>query len=302
MPLWQWEEVQAMLRQRGRVRKASRQLQHAHVPRFLSATARTKVRYDEFRDRLQDALGRQGLSIHRVDRPKETIDLATTERRWRVFVFPLGSPRTEPLHVSARIGFRWSPFEAARSYTCEEDLLTELLGRKDRPTTTEPRFLRVDIILRATLPFGSNTAMPDPQIFGPWLTTVEEKIDELLSTEAKKRGGRTAVLGYRGEVEVEARHTSGGILSLQGLSLLAFRMVQVPRVWDDPEHREAEKGAGQQLDQLARQFKGALDEWTTKVVELATWIRYTPPPPVAGSDEGAPYDAEEEDDEPEITH
>jgi len=92
-----------------------------------------------------------------ADRPTETIDLVTTERRWRVFVFRNAPQQAEPFHVSAKISFGWSPFEAARSYTREEDLLSELLGRRERPTKTEPRILRVDIVLRASLPYGSTT-------------------------------------------------------------------------------------------------------------------------------------------------
>ena len=213
--------------------------------------------------------------------------------------------QAEPFHVSAKISFGWSPFEAARSYTREEDLLSELLGRRERPTKTEPRILRVDIVLRASLPYGSTTPMPEPQVFGPWIAAVGERLDESLPAGTKGGRGRPpTIMGYRGEVEVEAQHTSEGVLSLTGLSLPAFRMVQVPRVWDDPERRDAEKGAGKALDQLARRFKSALDEWTGCVAELATWIRYSPPPPAASSRGERPDDDDddENDAEPETTH
>jgi hypothetical protein len=52
-------------------------------------------------------------------------------------------PRSrEPFHVSAEIGFDWSPVDAARAYSCEEDLLTQLMGTRRRPTRTEHRWTR----------------------------------------------------------------------------------------------------------------------------------------------------------------
>ncbi len=41
--------------------------------------------YAEFRDQLEDALQEAGLFFHGVDRPVETIDLADTARRWKVY-------------------------------------------------------------------------------------------------------------------------------------------------------------------------------------------------------------------------
>jgi hypothetical protein len=89
------------------------------------------MRYDEFRDRWQAALRTARLLAHH-DRPEETIDLTTTERRWRVH--PLSQP-LDPFHAGATISFRWDPFDSARSYTCEEDLLTELVGRRGGRST-----------------------------------------------------------------------------------------------------------------------------------------------------------------------
>ena len=261
------------------------------------------MRYDEFRDQFCESLAKAGLFFAGLDRPTETIDLSTTERRLRAFVLRNTSQRAEPFTVSVEIAFRWSPVESARSRTCEEDLLTELHGRNEQPTNTEPRELRVDITLYAKLPYGSTTPMPEPQVFGPWIAVIEERLDEPLPAVSRKgRGRRATTMGYRGEVEVAARHSSEGVLSLVGLSLSGFRIVHVPRVWDDPERRETEKGAARELDQLALWFKGALDGWAKSVAELATWIRYSPPPSAASSDEGPTYGDDEKDAGPEMTH
>ncbi len=71
----------------------------------------------------------------------------------------------EPFHVSAVISFDWDPVDAARSYTGEEDLLTEVVGRRRRPLRTERRWTRIDLSLHASLPCGSATSMPEPDVF-----------------------------------------------------------------------------------------------------------------------------------------
>jgi len=213
------------------------------------------MRYEEFRDQLQDALRDVGLFLQHIGNPIETIELSRTRRRWKVYILRSSPPNTEPFHVAAKIVFDWSPFDAARSYTCEEDLLMKLLGRKKRPSNTAPRFTRVDLELQASLPYGSTTTIPDPQIFASWTDSVGQKLDTLL-TERKERQGRLiAVLGGLEEVEVEARCDAGGMLSLKGVSVAGFRFVRVPRVWDDPDRDNAEKGAAEELARLARRFK-----------------------------------------------
>ena len=87
------------------------------------------MRYDEFRDQLEAALQRNGLHFHSLERV-ETIELVNTVRHWKVYAHGAAPPSTEPFRVSAEIGFAWSPFDAARSYAREEDLLTELIGRR----------------------------------------------------------------------------------------------------------------------------------------------------------------------------
>lgn len=173
------------------------------------------MRYDEFRDQFQDALREAGLFGY-IHRPLETIDLINTSRRWEVSFWQPAPQSAAPFHVSARIAFDWDPVNAARAYTCEEDLIMELFGRRQGQRKTEPRWARVDLKLYADLPYGSTTPMPDPQVFGSWTGSIGEKLDEVL-TEVKERQQRVvAVLGGRGEVEVETRSNHEGILALKG--------------------------------------------------------------------------------------
>jgi hypothetical protein len=78
-------------------------------------------------------------------------------------------------------------------------------------------------------------------------------------------------------------------------------VIRVTRVRDDPERREAERDAADELARLAA-FR-ALDEWTESVSQLATWVRYALPPPNAKPIEPW-FDDQSEDDDggPETIH
>jgi hypothetical protein len=162
----------------------------------------TTVRYAEFRDRLEDALQEAGLFFHEADSRVETIDLADTVRSWKVSVWRVAPRSAEPFHVSAVIGFEWGPVDAARAYTCEEDLLTELVGRRRRPLRTERRWTRIDLSLHASLPYGSTTSMPEPHVFGAWTAAVVEQANAALTDVEEKKGRIVAVLGGHGDTMV----------------------------------------------------------------------------------------------------
>jgi hypothetical protein len=180
----------------------------------------------------------------------------------------------------------------------------ELFGRTKRPLKTEQRFTRVDFDLHARLPYGSTTSIPEAQTFGSWAGSINKKLDKAFTESKWRRGRLVAVLGALDEVNIEAKCDATGPLSLKGLSIAGFRLVRVPRVWDDPERRNAEKGATAELSRLAQRFKHSLDEWSTSIVELAKWIRYAPPPPetkrVAPPFEG--QEDENEEDGPDTIH
>ena len=228
------------------------------------------MRYGEFRDRWQTALRAARLLFHQ-DRPDETIELTTLERRWRVHLLPRP---VEPFSVGATTSFRWDAFESARSYTCEEDLLTELLGRRSA-RSTQRRVVRVDLTLSATLSHGSTTPMPAPDVWAAWVTAVVEKLDRTLETGRRRTGTLNA---WRGDLEIEGRSGPDGRFAFHGMSVSALEMIVVPRIWDDARSREREPSGGKEMDRVARRFRGALDGWTASVGELVRWLQYSPGP------------------------
>lgn len=261
------------------------------------------MRYAEFRDQLEDALQEAGLFFHIVDRPVEAIEIANTVWRWKAYIYRTAPRSVEPFHISGEVSFDWSPFDAARAFTCEEDLLTELFGRRKRPARTERRWKRVDLSLHASLPYGSTTPMPEGRVFGAWTASIEENVHAAFNEIEERNGRIAAVLGASGALEVQVHSKPDGILSLNSVAISGFRIVHLPRVWDDSERRGAERSSQAELGRLARTFKATFDEWTKSVSELATWIRYSPPPPGAKPIEPWFDDqTEDEDGGPETIH
>ena len=243
------------------------------------------MRYEGFRDRWQAALRSQQL-LFLGDHADEAIDLGTMSRRWKVHLLPRD---VGPFTVGATIGFRWSPVEAARSYTNEEDLLTELFGRRRPGKATQPRLVRVDLGCRAGLPYGSTTPLPSPETWLAWLESVEEAIQDALTPRRKTKGH----ISWCGSVELEGRTAPHGSFSLSALKLPAFEMVAVPRIWDDSRRRDKEPTGVKPIVELAKRFSDAVEQWRTSLGELVKWLEHRPAPrpprpPRGGRPRGGP--------------
>ena len=253
------------------------------------------MRYDDFRDRWQAAL-RTARLLSAHDRPEETMNLTTTARKWRVHLLLRA---VAPFHAGATIDFRWDAFEAARSYTCEEDLLTELFGRRPG-RSTQPRLVRVDIALHASLPYRSTAPLPAPDVWLPWVASLEEKLDGALTPPHRRKD---AIDAWRGGLEIEGRTSPDGAFSLHGMSVAAFEMIVVPRIWDDPKRRAREASPGARIDGLAQRFRGAVEAWMASVGELEKWLRYAPGPrrPSSRRGRGEPF-PDDGGAGPETTH
>jgi hypothetical protein len=170
--------------------------------------------------------------------------------------------------VSASISFEWDPFESARTYTTEDDLVTELLGRDEDPPETMPRHLRTDIVLRATLPYDARVRMPDQRLWKDWSLSVDHELARFLPTQAPgHEGGIILVMGFRGTVEVESKCSDEGELCLSGVSLPSWQAVVPPRILDGAEE-EPEGDIARQLERLARRYRSAYLAWMDCVTRL----------------------------------
>lgn len=189
----------------------------------------------------------------------------------RSFKTTLGSATdqpAEPFFVTASVSFEWDPLESARTYTNEDDLLTELLGREDEPVDTMPRSLRIDFVLNAGLPYEAQVPMPGPDLWRSWSRSVYEGLADSSPTEAPEHLGRPVlVTGWGGTLTVESRCAADGDVFLHAVSLPTWQSVVLPRLRDAVDE-DPEFDIDLQLDALAEKYRGALDEWMASVVEL----------------------------------
>lgn len=219
------------------------------------------MNYDEFTRCFLVTLRDSGL---RPLLPEERIDLRSGSRMFSIGVEPLDEEVGKPFHVVASISFEWSALQAARSATCEEDLLAQLLG-DDEGVETERPFLRVDIKLQAGLPWGKGIPMPAATVWAKWsreaLARLED-IEPLISEDAVRETpeGRLAILAWQGDPEAKITCNPLGELRLESLTVRAFQGIDLPRKWDDPE-REPDEAPHAQLRAMFERVRAALYAW-----------------------------------------
>lgn len=222
------------------------------------------MNYDEFKRAFLDALQESGLPTIGFPPNEETLDLRTTDRTVAVYVEPLDRDMARPFHVSAAISYKWDALQAARTATCEEDVVAELLGESVRRKTTERPWLRVDIKLRAGLEWGKGIPMPPPATWEKWSREALarlETIEPLVSDDVtrKTRRGDLAVLSWQGDPEVKLTCGPGGDLRLEEVRVHAFQGVDLPRKWNDDRKPDSQPGA--QLAAMFARIRAALHAW-----------------------------------------
>jgi hypothetical protein len=229
------------------------------------------MRYDGFRDALAQALLEARVPQFGVH-PEETIDMGTTSRRFKMHLGSATAQRAEPFFVTASVAFDWDPVESARTYTNEDDLLTELLGRSDEPMDTMPRSLRLDFVLKASLPYESQVPMPRSELWRSWSNSVYGSLIDLLPTEAPEHLGRPfLVTGWGGTVEIESRCPAGGDVFLHAVSLPTWQSVVLPRLRDDLDE-DPDFDLDHQLESVAEKYRDALQVWMDCIEELRDGI------------------------------
>lgn len=222
------------------------------------------MRYEEFKAAWNEALRDSGLPTFNLG--KETLDLGSMDRTCEVFLEPIGGQHVEPFHVTAALSWRWDVAMAARMRSTEEGLLTELLGReRSYKTRTDRPWLRVDIALHASTPYGKPLPMPTKAAWTKWvreamgrLERIEPVIPEDNVREAKD--GMLEILAWHGNPEVHAVCGPDGELKLESVELAAWQAIELPRQWDNPD-RKPDEHPHRQLCEMFTRVRSALHAW-----------------------------------------
>lgn len=219
--------------------------------------------YEAFLSAWDEALRRSGLYF--CGRTGTKLDLRTLDRVSEAYVEPIGGQFAEPFHVTAGLSFRWSPLLTARAGTIEEDVLIELLGPDATDVDTELPWVRVDVVLRATLGYGASLPMPAPERWARWANeaitrlgalepVIDEEVDDFEDTGP-------IVGGWQGEPTATFQCGREGALSLERIEMAAWQAVTVPRCWDDST-READAPPDAQLERLFARVRSSLHVWS----------------------------------------
>lgn len=217
------------------------------------------MNYDEFRNAWHQALSAAGIRLFPFP-PTETVDVGHVSRTYEVCVGLGGVSPFEPFGVVAKLSWTWDALQCARTNTTEEDLLAELLGLERLDEDTEQPWLRVDVSLRATLPWDSPLSLPRTSAWRRWVAEVIDRLAPLLPTEYALKDQERLVLSWRGEPEARVVCAPNGQLLLTGVEISAWLGIDLPRQWDDPE-REPDEPPDEQLANLAQRIYIALGEW-----------------------------------------
>jgi hypothetical protein len=221
--------------------------------------------YESFRSAFEAALRDSGLPVFGV-RGEELLDLRSMDRIYRIRVEPIGGQDAEPFLVTALLSWRWTALDTARTITVEEDVLTEMLGRDDAAgLRTEKPWIRVDIELKATSPYGKPRPMPPPTALRDWTREAMTRLEEIepLTPEERVReeSGRLAVLAWQ-QVEPRVHVVCGpaGNLMLDAVEISAWQAIESPRALDDP-NQPPDAGPEEQLAEMFGRARAALSAW-----------------------------------------
>lgn len=227
--------------------------------------------YEQLRALWTTTLRASRLQVHGVYDIDETLDARTLDRTVTSIVAP--SVRAEPFTATATLAWRWTALHTARTTSTEEDLLAELLGRDHatRSRTRRPQ-LRLDIGLRATLPWGAPLTLPAPATWAAWSRAVMLTLDThvpLVPAERARvtRRGDLEVLGGLGEPTARVACGRDGALLLTSVGVDAWQMIELPRIWSDPDRRP-DTGTDTQLTEMFTRVGAALDAWARLTGEL----------------------------------
>jgi len=216
------------------------------------------VNYDLFRTAWQEALAESGLQIWSF--AHESIALPDMARTYRAYVSLGGLPPADAFNITAELSWEWDSLLSARSETTEEDMLMQVLGDDRRNAPTESPWLRVDVVLHATWPWGKPLPMPATPVWKRWVAELDSRLDRLLLRDVEDHDGRPAVLAWRGEAEAEFICQPDGQLALAAVQVSAWEGVTLPRQWDNPD-RVYDEEPDEQLADLCARIARALREW-----------------------------------------
>lgn len=224
--------------------------------------------YDTFRTLWHEALAQAELMAAPFW-PTETIDVRRMDRVYRAYAPLQHGDQPKPFYVAAELSWRWEALLSARTATTEEDLLVELLGDDGYDQDTDRPWMRIDVILHATLPADASLPMPDADAWRRWIGSVMHEMESLPPPGLREEctEGGEVPLFWQGNPRARLECHPDGELTLSGVDLPYWRGIELPRQWDDPE-RAWNEPAGTDLEGLCEWVSDSLKVWVASLRHL----------------------------------
>ena len=232
------------------------------------------MNYEDFKATFMAALRDSRIPV--MGSSNERLDLQHMDRTFEVFLQPLGDQDVEPFFVSGKVWWQWRALHTARTSTREEDMLNTLFGGGEDVfgMDTDKPSLRVDIQMQANLLWGHGMPLPKRTVWAKWAHEVHtrlEYIERVVQEETSRQieDGRPEILAWRGDPEARVVVGAAGELTLEQVKVSAFQIIELPRIWDDPE-READAHPHAQLNAMFTRIRSSLHAWKECVDHLIT--------------------------------
>jgi hypothetical protein len=199
----------------------------------------------------------------------EALDPRSMARSYECFEEPLGGQETEPFFVTAGFSWRWDALLTARMFFREEDVLTQMVGRtRASKASTERPAVRLDVSLRASLPYGKPVPMPSAEAWAKWAREVHTRLEEIEPLMPKRttlgRGARPEILAWLTAPEARVTCSPDGVLELERVEVSAGQIIDVPRNWDDTSRRP-DPEASRDLEAMFKRVRASLHAWMQAV-------------------------------------
>jgi len=196
----------------------------------------------------------------------ESVDLRSMDRTYRVYHHWIEKDEPKLFHVSAEITWVWNALLSARFATTEEDMLMDIYGDFGTHEDTAPPWLRMDIVLNASTPYGSDVPLPLLTNWQKWVEEVNATVNPILADEEFWERENPSSYAWLGEPEAKISFGPQGQTYLQHVSLESWQGITLPRHWDNPD--KVDPDPGEQLVKLAAKIQDALGFWRESLLFL----------------------------------
>ena len=166
------------------------------------------MRYEEFKAAWDEAL--REVRLPGCDRGEETLDSRSMERRYQVYIEPLGGQQVKPFYVTAKLSWRLELGADRAKPEHRGGFAQRAAGARALPGHGHGlASAACGFTLRATTPYGKPLPMLAKSVWAGWVREAMgrlERIEPVIPEENVREAddGMLEILAWRGDPDIEA--------------------------------------------------------------------------------------------------